>query len=196
LGEKRTHRNSIIHELPERCEVSFLSPRSPREEAGPLKGSPVSVRLRPGVRLSSDDLVPGRIGVPDCSVSGCSSAVDLSGAEQTDCVPPRALYATRSETWRFQRAASRAPLDVWTRLQLPMHLPLPLQMPFHRRPAPAPAARLQACRPAIRRGRVGQVCRLGVPARACRPGRAGQGVPARVCRLGVPARVCRPGRAG
>jgi len=31
-------------------EVSSLSPRSPMEEAGPLKGSPVSVQVRPGVR--------------------------------------------------------------------------------------------------------------------------------------------------
>ena len=31
--------------------VSSQCPRSPREEAGPLKGSPVSVRLRPGVLI-------------------------------------------------------------------------------------------------------------------------------------------------
>ena len=50
MGENRTHRKCIIRELAERRGVSSLSPRSPREEAGPLKGSPVSVRLRPGVR--------------------------------------------------------------------------------------------------------------------------------------------------
>jgi hypothetical protein len=36
--------------------VSLPSPRSPREEAGPLKGSPVSVRLRPGARPVSPHL--------------------------------------------------------------------------------------------------------------------------------------------
>src|SRR5258707_9332590 len=49
---------SIIRELSERRRVSSLSPRSPREEAGPLKGSPVSVRLRPGVRPSCLDPAP------------------------------------------------------------------------------------------------------------------------------------------
>src|SRR5258708_9581602 len=49
---------SIIRELSERRGVSSLSPRSPREEAGPLKGSPVSVRLRPGGRPSCLDPAP------------------------------------------------------------------------------------------------------------------------------------------
>ena len=48
--------NSVRQELFRRAGVLFLSPRSPREEAGPLKGSPVSVRLRPGAPRHSLDL--------------------------------------------------------------------------------------------------------------------------------------------
>ena len=53
-----------------------MRPRSPREEAGPLKGSPVSVRLRPGVlingtrRLSIANAVSAETIIPEISQAG------------------------------------------------------------------------------------------------------------------------------
>src|SRR5215472_6413925 len=54
-------------ELSEAAEVSLPSPRSPKEEAGPLKGSPVSVRPRPGAHLRPA-LGPAKMRLPPVAV--------------------------------------------------------------------------------------------------------------------------------
>ena len=46
------------------------------EEAAPLKGSPVSVRIRPGVRLSGQEAAPAPFRVADCSVSRTATGHD------------------------------------------------------------------------------------------------------------------------
>ena len=73
IGRESDSPKSVNLELAERRGVSSLSPRSPKEEAAPLKGSPVSVRLRPGVLLSGQDAAYRAVRVADCSVNDCVS---------------------------------------------------------------------------------------------------------------------------
>ena len=84
IGSESDSPKSVNLELGERRGVSSLSPRSPMEEAAPLKGSPVSVRIRPGVLVSGQDAAYRAVRVADCSVNGCASC--LVGGSESRCI--------------------------------------------------------------------------------------------------------------
>ena len=70
--------------------VLWGRPRSPRAEAGPLKGSPVSVRLRPGV-LFGDHALP--------SIDQCCTRRNSGLKDQLSAKPPWFVYLYTGELY-------------------------------------------------------------------------------------------------